>query len=201
MEWSAIATTFGVYLLLVSSVIFIMLTSVGVTYFENNLLSFSSVEGLSVAFGCGIAVSILLFAGIWVFLMFPRLKLNYFITFPVLFIGFIASIALTHETTIAAYVTNSNPSWSDAPLLAEGFQLRHRCCGWDNWTDGGLTPCPHGFAGGCATLVTAYVTPRLFELQIASIVGLAMAIVSSVGLFIVAYRTPDGPLIARLNDE
>jgi hypothetical protein len=201
MDWKVIVTTLATYVLLMSSVMLIMLSIIGVTYFENEILIFSPKPKLLIVFGCGIAVSILIFAGIWVFLLFPSWKLNYIVTFPLFFIAHISYIAFARPGSTVSYLADWAPFWIESPLIVESFQMRHECCGWSNSSDNGFLPCPHSFESGCANLITEYLNVRFNEILIGGVVGMSMGLVSSVWLFTAAYRSPDSPLITRLADE
>jgi hypothetical protein len=108
---------------------------------------------------------------------------------------------LARPDQTSAYIEGWQPSWMSSPLIAEAFQMRYKCCGWKNSSDTGLLPCPHGFESGCIGLVKDCLEHRFAELERGSITGMCMALVSSITLFVIAYRSPDGPLITRLTDE
>jgi hypothetical protein len=201
MDYKLIFTMLAIYILLVSSIILIMLSIIGVTYFENPILIFSSGINFSIIFGCGIAISILLFAGIWAFLLFPRWKPNYFLTFPFFFVTHITYIVIARQESTLNYLEDWPSLWQSSPLVVELFQMRYKCCGWQNLSNIELIPCPHNFEWGCMKIVKDYLDRRFMELEIGSITGMGLGVISSIGLFIVAYHSPDIPLIARLTDE
>jgi hypothetical protein len=201
MNWSFYGTVAAVYLLLMSSVLLIMLSSLGVYYFSRDIILFSPEVRYTIVFGSGIGVSVLVFIGLWVFLMVPRWKCNYVVTFPAFFILMIVYIAIAVHGSTERYLSNWGTEWSNDVLGVETLQITHNCCGWENASDRAIEPCPDSFQSGCILLVSSYLRDRFAELFTGASVTFAVGLTSSILLFVVAYRAPETSVLSHVQES
>jgi hypothetical protein len=201
MNWSFYGTVAAAYLLLMSSVLLIMLSSLGAYYFSRDIILFSPEVHYTSVFGSGIGASILIFIGLWVFLMVPRWKCNYIVTFPAFFILMIVYLAIAVRGATERYLGNWSTEWSNDVLGVETLQITHRCCGWANASDRAIEPCPDSFDSGCMFLVSAYLRDRFADLFTGASVTFAVGLISSISLFVVAYRAPETSVLSHLQES
>jgi hypothetical protein len=201
MNWSFYGTVAAAYLLLLSSVLLIMLSGLGVYYFSRDIILFSPEVRYTIVFGSGIGLSVLIFIGLWIFLMVPRWKCNYVVTFPIFYILMVVYIGIAVNGSTERYLGNWNTEWSNDVLGVETLQISQKCCGWANASDRSIEPCPDSFENGCIFIVSSYLRDRFAELFTGASVTFAVGLTSSISLFVVACRAPETSVLSHVQES
>lgn len=188
-----------IYVLLGSAVLLIMTSSVSYQYFSNDILIYSPSFKLTILFGCGICLSIVIFIGLCIFLFFPKIKINYILTFP--FFLFIPCIYIYFSMPGATekFISNWSSSWNDSSIITESFQEKQKCCGWQDYTDRSIDPCPMDYQSGCKMIVINYLKPRFHDIFYSSILVLFLSTFSTVFSIVIFFLVPDHDIIRQLD--
>ncbi|OHS99138.1 hypothetical protein TRFO_34492 [Tritrichomonas foetus] len=175
------------YVQLSSAIILIVMSGISYNYFSNEILIFSPKLQHHIFFGCGIGVGFVVFIGLWIFLFFPKTIYNYIVTFPLLLILPCVYLYFSQPGSSSQFIKDWDQQWSVDLIETEMLQKKNKCCGWKNYTDKSLYPCPINFVSGCQQVVTDYLDPRFHEIFIFSCVSLIMGTVSTVMLVATMY--------------
>ena len=179
-----ILTIIAVYLLLTSCIILLVISGVAYGWVKQSDLLLVTVDmDYRLLFGIGIGVSLVCFIGIWLFFAIPSLKLNFIVTFPLLYVVPCVYLYFASPSAVNRYLRIFDLMWDETLLSVEDLQMKYGCCGWQNATDRALSPCPYNYESGCANLVSHYLGHCLKEVLHASAVSLFLAVGSSVILF------------------
>jgi hypothetical protein len=200
VNWGLVGTAAATNTLLSSSVLLIVMSGIGYQYFSSDLLIFRSSIGYHLLFGCGIGLSILIFIGIWGFMLVPRWKIHYFLTFPALWIQIFVYIWACSPSSCQQYIKDWSGQWLASSLVVQKLEIQYECCGWVNASDRGLLPCPSTFQSGCIQIVTDYLESRTEELLAAALAVLFTTLASAIALFVVAYKSPNTTVLSELHD-
>lgn len=187
-----------IYLLLCSAVLLIMASSVSYQYFSDEFLIYSPPFKLSIFFGCGIGASCIAFIGLCIFLFFPTFIFNYIVTFPIFLLIPCTYIYFSKPGATENYITNWSSSW-DESLITEAFQKKHKCCGWFNFSDRSIEPCPMSYKSGCKSIVLSYLAPRFKDIFYSSVVVLAFGTLSSIVIITICFLIPDHDILVQLD--
>ena len=188
-----------IYVLLSSAVLLIMTSSVSYQYFSNDILIYSPSFKLTILFGCGICISVIIFIGLCIFIFFPKIKINYILTFPLfLFIPCIY-IYFSKPGETEKFISNWSDLWDDTSIFTEEFQKKQKCCGWLNFSDRSIDPCPIDYQSGCKMIILNYLNPRFHDIFVSSIVALFFGTFSSVFSIVIYFVVPDHDIIRQLD--
>ena len=187
-----------IYSLFISSVLLIVMSGVGYYNFTNEILIIQGKINFSTLFGIGIFISIIFFIGIWFFLLVPKFLCHYLITFPSFTIILSFFIAFTTYNEFDDYLKIWGENWNDN-LQTQSLQMKNKCCGWFNYSDRGLDPCPFFFDSGCFNIISNFLKPRYEEILISSLITLIIGLVSFVGLIIHCAIDGEDELLAKLD--
>jgi len=186
------------YTLLSSSALLIIMSGVGIRYFNNEMLIVKPDTNLMILFGSGVASGLIVFIGIWFFLLIPKFLCHYVFTFPLFAVILSLIIAYMTPSEAVSYINNWSNEWVDG-VQTQSLQMKHQCCGWNNYSDRGLDPCPYSFESGCKKVLVSYIVPRYNEILVSSIFTLALGLVSLGGLVISCAIGGADDLLANLD--
>ena len=160
-------------LMLMSIVIFIVMSGVGYGYLRSDVTRHCLSVNLKVMFGCGIGVGLVLIIVIWCYFSFPRFFIHYVLTFPVLITMCILYIVYTRPSEVDKCLDSWDTLWSLALLFTQ-LQVENECCGWWNSTDRGMNKCRMTYRSGCRGVIQEFLEPRFRELNKSAIVVLCL---------------------------
>lgn len=193
----SIIVTIFTYFLLLSTILFTVMSGVGYKYFSNQLIFTKFKINLEYLFGFGIGVGIVLFFMVWVFLFFPNFICNWYFTFPLTFLMLSLYLFFSLPISQKALTDITGEVWRDSfnEKIVKLIQYKYRCCGWSNITDNGIYPCPISFDSCCLNVFENYIEPRFKEICISTIFILITLFASIVVLSIYARFTNTESLI------
>lgn len=194
-----IGIIFSIYILLFTTVILAVISGVSFHSFSNSMLIFHPKFELRIFFGCGIGISILIFISLFIFLFFPTIKYNYIITFPLLILLPAFYVYFSFPSSAERYISHWDGDWKKNLLLAESFQIQQKCCGWINYSDHPIDPCPIEFKSGCRDIVLEYLSPTFSELFVSSLTSMVLAILSVVLVTVLVYIIPDHDILRQID--
>ena len=189
-----------IYILLGSAVLLIMTSSVSYQYFSNDILIYSPSFKFTIFFGCGICISIIIFIGLCIFIFFPKIKINFILTFPLFLLVPCIYIYFLMPGAAEKFISNWSDSWDDSSILTESFQKKQKCCGWLNFSDRSIDPCPITYQSGCKIIILNYLTPRIHDVFVSSIAVLFWGAFSSILSIVIFFLVPDHDIIHQLID-
>lgn len=169
--------TICLYFLIISIILFIVISGVGYSYFSSSILQFSFPIDISVMFGCGIGIGLLILFAIALYFIYPRFFIHYVITFPTYIVVNILYIVYCSPSKSEKYVNNWSSQWTDS-ITIRHLQITQNCCGWENESDRGLLYCPLTFTSGCINILNDYLRPRFHEMYVSSFVMLTLHVFS-----------------------
>ena len=182
------------YIAIVASILLIVMSGIGFSYFNNSILIYSPGINMRVLFGCGIGVGILLLFGLVLYLFISSLIIHYILTFPLMIVMCSLYIAYTRESQIDKIIDFFSYLWTESIATRE-FQLTAKCCGWNNATDRSLVLCPMEYESGCKNFLYNFLRPRYNSIFISSIVILCLLVVSLFPLSLIFFIKHDGDSI------
>lgn len=187
MASSVIVTIFS-YFLLLSTILFTVISGVGYNYFSNQLLFTHFKVNIELIFGFGIGVGIFLFFMTWTFLFYPNFICNWFFTFPMTTIFMIIYLLFTLPISQQGFINKTEEQWRNSlnEKIVKRIQYQYECCGWSNFTDCAINPCPISFDSNCLNVFKDYINPRFHEINISAIFMLITFVVSLLVLSIYA---------------
>lgn len=183
---SLFATIFSL-ILFFSDVLLIVMSGVGYSYFDSDILLGNYRINQRLMFGFGIGVGLIEFFGIILFLADTDFKINYFITIPVFVVMSSLYIAYSRPNYYKKYIDHYNKQWDGNSTKYINFQWKRSCCGYYKFNDRGIPNCPFEFTSGCSFIISDYLKPRFKEIFISSIVVLCLFLISIIGLIIYYY--------------
>ena len=187
------------YLLLMSCVVLLVISGVAFGWFkQTDLLLFSVNIDYKLLFGIGIGVSLICFIGLWVFFAVPLFKVNFIVTFPLLYAIPCVYLYYSCPASIQTYLRVWDAMWDPELVSVEDLQMIYHCCGWSNATDRSLVPCPFNYHSGCYGTVSKYVEERLEQVLHASALSLCLSVISSAFLFYFINKNSDTTIISQL---
>ena len=173
--------------MIVSIILFIVISGVGYSYFSDSILQFSFPINISVMFGCGIGVGLLILFAFILYIFYSKFFIHYVLTFPTYFCVSILYIIYCSPKKANNYVADWDSQWKDTIIIRQ-LQITQNCCGWANESDRGLLYCPLRYKSGCKNVINNYLQPRFHEIYISSFVMLSMNFASfvilTIGLFL-----------------
>lgn len=187
MGESILATIFSISLL-VSGIIVLVMSGIGVKYFSSDILMHNYLVNLKILFGCGIAIGILEVAGILFFLLATPLLFHFIVTIPVFVIFNIVLISFSRPNIEDKYIRYYSDNWHLYDNIS--YQYAHSCCGFWDFSDRGLNDCPFDFSSGCYHVISEYLQPRFKEVFAGEVFGLCLFAVSFI-ILILAYKIID----------
>lgn len=182
MIWNKYGIAVSCYILLASSCMFLVISGAGFNYFDDDLVINLPNMYIKVMFGIGLGIGFIVFIGLWIFFIKPRFAYNFIVTYPAFAFTLIAYIMFTYPGQTQKYLDEWSNKWGN-DLKSESLQFKQQCCGWYNFSDRAIEPCPFNFASGCAEIVSNYLQPRLDEVFYGSLVTFGVAIAGSIPLF------------------
>ena len=183
-----IIVTVFTYFLLLSTILFIVISGVGFNYFSSQLLFANFKINLKGIFGLGIGVGIFLFFMVWTFLFYPNFNCNLFFTFPITLILILVYFFFSLPLSQQGLINKAEQQWRNTlnEQIIKKIQYQFECCGWSNTTDNGINPCPISFDSCCLSIFEHYIEPRFREIRISSIFTLVLFVLSIVILSVYA---------------
>ena len=197
MNYKAFLISLCIYLLFLCSAVLIVMSGVSYGRFSSDLLIYSSKIKYHIVFGIGIGVSFIVFFGLIVLLFFPKLKYNFFVTFPLLLIIPASYIYLSYPNSADRFLSNWDNDWK-VSIESEGLQVKQRCCGWNNLTDRALDPCPELFVSGCRKIVYNYLDSRFTELFYCSCIILGVSSIGLIAMGFICYQASDQNIFSQI---
>lgn len=190
--------TIPIYILLMSAAFLLCISGVGYYYFTQDFLIIKPKFNLNILFGLGIGIGLIFFIGIWFFLTVPRFACNYILTFPAFFIMTSIFIAFSVPSSFDKYVSKWDEEWSNEDKFLD-LQINHRCCGWNNYTDRSLTPCPLDYVSGCKNFITEFLEPRFSQIFALSISAVILCLISFISLLLACSIGGQDDLLAHFD--
>ena len=187
-----------IFFLLLSFILLIVGSGVGYMYFNNDIFVIPAKYNYKVFFLCSLCFGIITFFGVWIFLFCPKIIWNYVVTFPIFFILLIIFVYFSYPANLSKYFDGWDNKWNDT-FEIRSLQIKQKCCGWVNFSDRGLNPCPPTFFSGCKPLLEAYLKPRLQEVFIFGLLSIFLGLITSIPLFIYCSRTKDSSIISQFD--
>ncbi|OHT05822.1 hypothetical protein TRFO_26326 [Tritrichomonas foetus] len=176
----SILVTFFALVLISTIVVFTVMSGIGYSYFSDQIFTLHSSANLKVMFGCGIGVGIISFSLVWIYFIFPRARANYFFIFPPILIFLTSYLIFTMPSEKTSFVRRISRSWREPNqlMVLKLIQYQHECCGWMNYSDYGIDPCPRSYESGCEAYIDAFLTPRYNEIFLSSQLMLCLFVIS-----------------------
>lgn len=175
MSCSTLATI-GFYFIILSSILFVVISGVGYGYMNNDILFSSGAINFRILYGCGIGISLIFFIVIWPYFTNPSFCCHFVLTIPVCLVMFILYLNYSLNSSANKYVKNLGTKWDNSSQIIE-YQYKHSCCGWLSVNDRGLSYCPFDFESGCKSKVENYITGRFKEIMKCTILILTLFVI------------------------
>ncbi|EAX83054.1 hypothetical protein TVAG_469520 [Trichomonas vaginalis G3] len=97
-------------------------------------------------------------------------------------------------------MTKWESEWNDSSIFID-LQLESKCCGWNNYTDRSIVPCPITFVSGCKNGISEFLEPRFRQILIMSCTALTLGLISFVSLLLACSIGGQDDLLAHFDSN